>query len=302
MPKGVRATTFDRTKGIGGSDAAAACGLDPWRSQVELWLEKTGRLAPREESEAMAWGTKLQPLLLTELGKRVGHAIRQAPLRAERGPLPFLFAHPDGYCDNPRAVAAIKTTGRRGEWDDEIPHAAMIQTQHYLVCTDRALAFIGCLIAGQRFVTYEVPRDDRLIAAMLELEERFWHHVETDTPPAPDGSDSAGAMMSLLYPNGGAPPCVLTASDAAIVEELHALKRAAKSTERQIAEREQALKARLGDAEVGLYEAEPLVKWTTVRSDRVDVKALRAARPEIAAEFTTESVARRFTLGRERDA
>lgn len=37
---------------IGGSEAAAAAGIDPHRSRVGLWLEKTGRVE-REETEAM---------------------------------------------------------------------------------------------------------------------------------------------------------------------------------------------------------------------------------------------------------
>lgn len=32
-----------RKQGIGSSDAAAAVGLNPYKSQLELWLEKTGR-------------------------------------------------------------------------------------------------------------------------------------------------------------------------------------------------------------------------------------------------------------------
>ena len=32
-----------RKTGIGGSDAAAAVGLSPYKSQLELWMEKTGR-------------------------------------------------------------------------------------------------------------------------------------------------------------------------------------------------------------------------------------------------------------------
>ena len=32
-----------RKRGIGSSDAAAAVGLNPYKSQLELWLEKTGK-------------------------------------------------------------------------------------------------------------------------------------------------------------------------------------------------------------------------------------------------------------------
>ena len=54
-----------RKQGIGSSDAAAAVGLNPYKSQLELWLEKTGRDAglpkadPHDEESPMYWGNIL---------------------------------------------------------------------------------------------------------------------------------------------------------------------------------------------------------------------------------------------------
>jgi len=31
-----------RRQGIGGSDAAAILGMNPWKSPMDVWLEKTG--------------------------------------------------------------------------------------------------------------------------------------------------------------------------------------------------------------------------------------------------------------------
>ena len=51
-----------RKQGIGSSDAAAAVGLNPYKSQLELWLEKTGRdtglpkTDPDDEESAMCSG------------------------------------------------------------------------------------------------------------------------------------------------------------------------------------------------------------------------------------------------------
>ena len=46
-----------RRSGIGGSDAAAALGLSPWKSALELWQEKvSGQRQPTQENEAMIWG------------------------------------------------------------------------------------------------------------------------------------------------------------------------------------------------------------------------------------------------------
>jgi predicted phage-related endonuclease len=41
----------DRSRFLGGSDAAAVMGLSPWTTPLELWMLKTGRKA-REEPDA----------------------------------------------------------------------------------------------------------------------------------------------------------------------------------------------------------------------------------------------------------
>ena len=35
-----------RKQGIGGSDASVVCGINRYKSPVELWLDKTGQLPP----------------------------------------------------------------------------------------------------------------------------------------------------------------------------------------------------------------------------------------------------------------
>ncbi|NDC64365.1 MAG: hypothetical protein EBZ59_10375, partial [Planctomycetia bacterium] len=38
----------ERRAGIGGSDAAAACGIDPYRDRLTLWAEKVGLAEPQD--------------------------------------------------------------------------------------------------------------------------------------------------------------------------------------------------------------------------------------------------------------
>lgn len=55
-----------RKHGIGSSDAAAALGLNPYKSQLELWMEKTGRDTdlpkpdPTDTTAPVYWGTLLE--------------------------------------------------------------------------------------------------------------------------------------------------------------------------------------------------------------------------------------------------
>ena len=54
-----------RKGGIGSSDAAAAVGLNPYKSQLELWLEKTGRSAANDDGRGM--DNCVPPCVLTHI-------------------------------------------------------------------------------------------------------------------------------------------------------------------------------------------------------------------------------------------
>ena len=62
-----------RKSGLGGSDIAAALGLSPWKSALELWQEKvSGQSQPQQENEAMIWGRIMEPIIAREFVKRSG--------------------------------------------------------------------------------------------------------------------------------------------------------------------------------------------------------------------------------------
>jgi putative phage-type endonuclease len=70
-----------RQGGIGSSDAAAAVGLSPYKSQLELWLEKTGRATTKAETTGMDdpcyWGTMLEPYVETAYQQKTGRKVRR---------------------------------------------------------------------------------------------------------------------------------------------------------------------------------------------------------------------------------
>src|SRR5262245_24959179 len=70
-----------RSRGVGGSEAAAAVGLSSWKSAAQLWAEKTGK-ARRDDSQSeyAYWGTLLEPTIVSEFGIRSGRLIAR-PMR-----------------------------------------------------------------------------------------------------------------------------------------------------------------------------------------------------------------------------
>ena len=85
-----------RLEKIGGSEAAAACGVDPHTSRIMLWAEKTGKVE-REQSEAMRWGNLLQPVVYAELEAREWEVMPAPDDEGVHPDLPWLTGHVDGY-------------------------------------------------------------------------------------------------------------------------------------------------------------------------------------------------------------
>ena len=126
-----------RKQGIGGSDAAVACGISRYKSQVELWLEKAGQLPAQEAGEAAYWGTQLEPLVRAEFTRRTGIEVAHTMQLLQSTEHPFMLANLDGTCEHPDfgpCVFEAKTASayKAKEWDNSIPEEYLLQIQHYM--------------------------------------------------------------------------------------------------------------------------------------------------------------------------
>lgn len=209
-----RETWLDvRKQGIGASDAAAAVGISPYQSPLELWLIKTGRDSdmpkpnPDDESSPMYWGNILEPIVAQHYTKRTGNKVRKvnAVLQHPDTDKHWMLANLDYTVTHNSDVQILecKTAGEWGakHWRDGVPEYVQCQVQHQLAVTGKQAADVCVLLCGQEIKIYRIERDEALIEKLIALERQFWHCVETDTPPPVDGSDSSCRALKYLYPN-----------------------------------------------------------------------------------------------------
>jgi putative phage-type endonuclease len=201
-----------RKQGIGSSDAAAAVGLNPYQSQLELWMVKTGRdgnlpkIDPNDESSPMYWGTILEPIVAVHYTKRTNNKVRRinAVLQHPDQDKSWMLANIDYSVVGSDEVQILecKTAGEFGSrlWRDGVPEYIQCQVQHQMAVTGKAVVDVCVLICGQEIRVYRIERDDVLIDRLIELERKFWHYVENDIEPPADGSESAGQALRALYP------------------------------------------------------------------------------------------------------
>lgn len=200
-----------RRRGIGSSDAAAAVGLNPYKSILELWLEKTGA-APARPAEAEVqefgpayWGTLLEPIVAAHYTRQTGNRVRRVNAVLAHPDYPWMLANLDREIVGSADVQILecKTAGLNGArlWRDGVPEYVQLQVLHQLAVTGKAAADVAVLVCGQELRVHRIERDEALICQLIELERDFWRMVTEGTAPDADGSDSAERALQRLYPH-----------------------------------------------------------------------------------------------------
>ena len=290
-----------RKLGIGGSDASVVCGINKYKSPVELWMDKTGQLPPQEAGEAAYWGTQLESIVRDEFTKRTGIEVTKPTVILQSEEHPFMLANLDGTCEVPDVGTCIfeaKTASayKAGEWEDTIPDEYQLQIQHYMAVTGYAGAYIAVLIGGNTFRWKFVERDEELISMLIELESAFWNHVQDCTPPPLDGSDAAAKFLSERFPTSK-PTSHITLPDTAadlLAQYDEACEQLEIVTEKK-QKAENLLKEMMGENEIGTA-GDRIVTWKSVSQERLDSKTLKAEHPTLYKKYANKSSYRRFTI------
>ncbi|PJI71326.1 YqaJ viral recombinase family nuclease [Pseudomonas asiatica] len=288
-----------RKQGIGSSDAAAAVGLNPYKSQLELWLEKTGRDArlpkadPHDEQSPMYWGNVLEPIVAWHYSKRTSNKVRRinAVLQHPNPELPWMLANIDREVIGADDVQILecKTAGINGArlWKEGVPEYVQLQVMHQLAVTGKQAADVAVLLGGQTLEIHRIERDEQMIARLIELERHFWQYVETDTPPPADGSASAELALRCLYPqdNGQTLDLSSNAGLAAVFLELKAVRQSIAEKEIREAELKQRLQQAMGAATRAAFSSGSITWKKAKDSITLDVVRLLKDKPYLQAKY-----------------
>ncbi|HZK34143.1 MAG TPA: YqaJ viral recombinase family protein [Bacillota bacterium] len=288
-----------RRRGIGGSDAAAIAGLNPWRSPIEVYLDKVGEMPEQEDNERMYWGRVLEDVVAREFTARTGKRVRRRNAILHHAKHDFMIANVDRLLVGEGVGLECKTTSEyaKDQWaDDEVPDMYILQCQHYMAVTGFKGWWIAVLIGGNEFVYKYIERDQDIIDYLIQIESEFWGMVQNKVPPAVDGSDSSDIVLKMLYPEAEPETeTILPAEAEDLIGQYETAIADEKGAKYRKDEASNKLKALLGTYETG-KAGDRLVTWKTVKSNRLDSNALKKAHPDIYIEFAKESSYRRFLI------
>lgn len=179
--------------GVGGSDAAAILGMDPFRDAFDVWLSKTTELPPEKSDPRKEWGRRLEPIVATAAAEQLKMKLLTPPETFVHATIPFMRANIDGLlCEDKGTRRLLETkvidrsfADRLGEqYTDAALPEHVIQVSHYLAVMDLPAAIIAYLVGGNDLRIYEVFRSPDLERMIVNAEADFWNnHVLTNEPP-----------------------------------------------------------------------------------------------------------------------
>lgn len=195
----------NRIKGIGGSEAAAIVGMNPYLSNQELWRIKRGLYVPEDISEKpyVKYGTEaethLRELFKLDFPQYEVEYVENNSWKNDK--YPWALASLDGWLtdqDGRRGVLEIKTTeilqsSQKEKWKDKIPDNYYCQLLHYMAVVEADFAILVAQLKSdfkgeiyKQTKHYVINRADVQddIDYLMNEEKKFWQSVQDGKSPA----------------------------------------------------------------------------------------------------------------------
>lgn len=298
-----------RRQGIGGSDVAPIMGISPYRTALDVWMDKTGRAGECEQTEAMYWGTQLEDLIARRFAQEhPDWVVEQVPatLVPLEGGRSYLHANLDRVVitDNGPAVLEIKTASayKADYWKHGVPDYYLTQVCHYLLVTGWKVAYVAVLIGGNRYKEYRITRDEDDVQAVDRACEAFWKaYVKLDTMPQVVGADMRTLTDMYPGPSGDVVSGLVyqelesvSKADEAI-SDYQAASKQVRDAERARLDAKAKLARLIGDAD-GIMTDVAQVTWHRDKMERLDIKRLERERPDIYSRYLKTTTTSKITI------
>lgn len=295
-----------RSRGIGGSDVGAICGVSPFTSARQIYLKKTGQyddaLGISEASkERMHFGHMLEPIVADEYAKREldGTNYRLVEIDATfcHKEHPWALANIDRLIvevtkleDGTEALTPVgilecKTTSEYNneEWESgEILLSYIYQLNWYLWILGLDKGAFACLVGGNKFYSYEVYRNDQLLTdTIIPAAKSFWFdNVLALKEPEMQAADTE--FVNATYGSVVKNSEIVFEDDEAnsLAETVFTCKAKIKELTSIMEEAQNRLKDRLKENEIG-YCKDYTIKWSPRSQTRVDTDTLKKQYPEV---------------------
>ena len=288
-----------RNKTIGGSDAGAIVGLNPYQSAYSLWAEKTGKVPPFEGNLKTEIGTYLEDFVAKLFERETGKKVRRRNATVYNDDYPWAHANVDRVIVGENAVLEIKTTSnldcKKKLESGEIPEAWYCQTMHYMAVCGYHKAYLAVLIDTSTFKWFEILYDAAEAETLMALEKVFYEHMQSDTPPPVSGMDCDTETISAIYADSVEGSVDLWGRDS-LMDEYFSLAERIDDLKRQQELIRQQICSDMGEYDTGSSERYR-VTWKTQQRSTFDHKRFAADNPGVdMSRYYKVSTSRPFKI------
>jgi len=263
---------------IGGSDAGAIVGLNPYSSPFSVWAEKTGNVPGFEGNTITQVGSFLEEFVAKLFEEQTGKKVRRCNFTLVNDQYPWACANIDREVVGEDALVEIKTTNSRLNLkkfaNGEYPEQWYAQMTHYLAVTGRKKAYLAVLIECREFKIFELDRDESEIRALMDAEKTFWtKYVEPRKTPPADGADATTDAIREMWSIDDGSTADLSGLEGVFTQR-KILQEQIKNLKEQVDELDNQVKVIMGNASTGSC-AGWTVSWKQQGTGGLDREAMK---------------------------
>lgn len=288
-----------RKNGIGGSDAGAVCGLNPYSNAMKVFQDKISDTVEEADNEAMRIGHDLEDYVAKRFMEATGLKVRKSNFMYRSKEHPYMLADVDRLVVGEDAGLECKTASAYSadKWTDgNIPLHYVMQCYHYMAVTGKRTWYLAAVILGKEFVYHKLEWDEELIQHLIDVEGKFWNeHVVKRVIPSPDGSRACDEIIESYFPKAKKKETIaLVGFDEKLRrrEEILGFISELQEEQKQI---EQEVKMVMQDHEMAGSERYR-VSWKNIESTKLDTKRIKAEQPQLYQDYGLVSNYRRFEV------
>ncbi len=283
-----------------GSDIGAVCGMNPYKSAMQVYLDKTSPETEVIDNESMRLGRDLEDYVAGRFMEATGKKVRRSNAMYVHDQYSFMMANIDRLVMGERAGLECKTASpyQADRWKDgKIPEWYYLQCQHYMKVLEMDGWYLAVLIYGKGFQYTYLPRDEELLDHLVKIEKDFWeNHIQAKVMPSPDGSKEADKLVQTYFHRKKGTVTRLIGLDEQITRRNELVELIKKmQTEQKIIEQE--IKMYLGkeQAQTGISD-QYRVTWMEYETRRIDTERLKKERPEIYEGYSKVQKSSRLNI------
>jgi len=281
-----------RLKFVTGSDASVICGMSPYKTKLQLWMEKTGQVVAEDIGHLnhIKFGNFFERGVAdwfeSETGKKI---ITPAADMLVHKSFSWMAGNIDFKIKDENAILECKTAFRDGGWgangDNTIPPHYLLQVAHYCAVGNFDKAYIAVVFAMTREMRwYQYDRNLTLEGKLITREKDFWgNHVLANVCPKPQTAQD----ILALYKETNATPII---ADNEIVQLTQAYRTVCEAIKSNVEAKEiikEKIQMYMRDADTLIDNSGTiLASWKYTKPIQgFDKNILRRENPEIYEKF-----------------